>query len=86
MIPTMLLNMANWMSLIMLDQVLRPQSEIGTFVNYITKFGEMVYAASGRAELQSMRPMFGLSTLIHKNLKSSRKPTHLSKFWCHPFN
>ena len=60
MIPTMLLNMANWMSLIMLDQVLNPQSEIGTFVNYITKFGEMVYAASGRAELQSMRPMFGL--------------------------
>ena len=50
MIPTMLLNMANWMSLIMLDQVLRPQSEIGTLVNYITKFGEMVYAASGRAE------------------------------------
>ena len=35
MIPTMLLNMANWMSLIMLDQVLNPQSEIGTFVNYI---------------------------------------------------
>ena len=27
---------------------------------YITKFGEMVYAASGRAELQSVRPMFGL--------------------------
>ena len=42
MIPTMLLNMANWMSLIMLDQVLSPQSEIGTLVNYITKFGEMV--------------------------------------------
>ena len=42
MIPTMLLNMANWMSLIMVDQVLRPQSEIGTLVNYITKFGEMV--------------------------------------------
>ena len=60
MIPTMLLNMANWMSLIMLDQVLNPQSEIGTFVNYITKFGEMVYATSGRAELQSVRPMFGL--------------------------
>ena len=79
MIPTMLLNMANWMSLIMVDQVLSPQSEIGTLVNYITKFGEMVYAASGRAELQSMRP-------IHKNLKSSRKPTHSTKFWCHQFN
>ena len=43
MIPTMLLNMANWMSLIMVDQVLSPQSEIGTLVNYIiTKFGQMV--------------------------------------------
>ena len=77
MIPTMLLNMANWMSLIMLDQVLSPQSEIGTLVNYITKFGEMVC----RAELAS-----NFWNLIYKNLKSSRKPTHLSKFWCHQFN
>ena len=81
MIPTMLLNMANWMSLIMLDQVLRPQSEIGTLVNYITKFGEMVYATSDWAEHAS-----NVWTLIHKNLKSSRKPTHSTKFWCHQFN
>ena len=46
MIPTMLLNMANWMSLIMVDQVLSPQSEIGTLVNYITKFGKAEHASN----------------------------------------
>ena len=47
MIPTMLLNMANWMSLIMVDQVLSPQSEIGTLVNYITKFGNGMCCVCG---------------------------------------
>ena len=58
MIPTMLLNMANWMSLIMVDQVLSPQSEIGTLVNYFYQiWPNGMYAASGN---YGMSPKFGL--------------------------